>query len=81
MLRVTVEIVPFGMEEAARTLGTLSVINLRTQPGDVADYEAKLEWSDGAAAGFLVFNFERPRGWAALLYECFLKAKQIGAIT
>jgi hypothetical protein len=39
MLRVTIEIVPFGIEERAEVLGTIKIANINTTKDNRADYK------------------------------------------
>lgn len=41
MLRVTVELVPFGDENMSETIGTLLIVNDGTRDGDVGNYRVR----------------------------------------
>lgn len=73
MLRVTVEIVPFGEESRKRTISTLEIGNLQGY-GDVCDYICRLK--DGEKdETFYVRNHERKKGaWELIrrVSECYV---------
>ena len=77
MVRVTVEIVPFGRESAKRVLGTLNIVNDGTGSSILGNYFYTFFSSAGKQLGKgEVFGFprERSRVWE-LLYSVLDVAK------
>ena len=69
MLRVTIEIVPFGIESRARVISRLFIANIKSRPNNVSDYHYKLEDIDNTEQEVegTVKNFERDNGHLALV--------------
>lgn len=57
MLRVTVEIVPYGIEEMSRTISEICIANTKTQDGQ-ANYEA---------AGYIIHTDNKIEDFAATI--------------
>ncbi len=67
MLRVTVEIVPYGMEAHKRVLGTVDIANIRTVD-DIADYQVKYQTKTDEIKFFQLKNYNRADGFWKLCY-------------
>ena len=65
MLRVTVEVVPFGEEEDKRTIATLDIGNIYTDK-DIANYEVRADL-EGEQLTFNINNHPRHYGWIPLV--------------
>ncbi len=77
MLRITVEIVPFGQEDLARTLGIFTVANQKFFPEtNTAHYHVR--WADGTT--WTVSKFDCSKGWEGLLLRTLQQGKKLGAI-
>jgi len=59
MIRITVEIVPFGVETHKRTISTMEIINDGTGSPHSGNYYSRL---DGKLTGKTVKDFARSRG-------------------
>jgi hypothetical protein len=75
MLRVTIELLPYGDESQARTLGTLEIANDATGTLDVGNYTGKLfaEYTGQGGRTGRVLNFSRRKQSAWSLVGAFLK--------
>lgn len=69
MLRVTIELVPFGDEQRKKTIGTVELWNTGG-PEDDAHYEFDVKSEDGSCHGN-VFHHRRADGAFALLARAF----------
>lgn len=70
MLRVTVELLPFGSEVRKKTIGSLTISNINTNGDNTADYKVVIDEENCDAAGrFVLKNFDRGRGFWALIHE------------
>jgi len=67
MLRVTIEVVPFGMEEAKRTLHEIEIANVCEFGDNSADYSVRERGSK--MDPYAVVGFDRGRGALALVAE------------
>ena len=69
MIRVTIEVVPFGVEAKAKTLHVMEVNNIGTGDESTGNYDV---WASGP--GWLLnlqhCGFDRSRGALALASEC-----------
>jgi len=72
VLRITVEIVPHGLEIEKKTLGVMTIANLGTRSDDTADYGIDLTTDQGREA-FILRDFDRGRGWLPLVRDAFRK--------
>lgn len=69
VLRVTVEIVPCGIEEAKRKLATMTISNVKmNRKKNVASYDV-VKYEDGYAVAGTVQNYHRESGWLPLVYK------------
>lgn len=85
MLRVTIELVPFGKEGRKRVLGSMTIGNDRTgdKKKDTGNYNV---WATNdlydelphakRKADFRVENFARSKGFWALVAKCAAKAEK-----
>lgn len=80
MVRVTIEIVPFGIEEKKRTIGRM-IIGLRPvadRAANYGDYDVTIETDKMGTLAvtdkFEVLGHYRPRGVFELLRRCFTQA-------
>lgn len=74
MLRVTVELVPYGVEEMSKTICEVCIANTYTDENDTAVYQAAgYTEKNGKIEEFalVVRNFPRNDGVLALLREVF----------
>jgi hypothetical protein len=77
MIKITVEIVPFGAVEDARTVWTIEIGNIKTV-NDIADYGCYVVDSDDKRlAHFYVKNHPRSKGLARLLKRVFYKIDKV----
>lgn len=75
MLRITVEIVPFGDESAAKTIGKGYIINDGTSVNNKANYDCIFKTTDkNKIKKFKLRNFDRAKGFWELIGES-LKGK------
>lgn len=75
MLRITVEIVPFGNESAAKTIGKGYIVNDGTSVNNKANYDCIFkELENNEKFSVKVKLFDRARGFWALIGEA-LKGK------
>lgn len=58
MLRVKIDIIPFGIEEDIRNISTIEIANIRTHDGNLADYGVEV---NGKKA-FNIKKFRRDDG-------------------
>lgn len=75
MIRVTVELVPKGIESAKRTIGTMEIANDRTGDLAVGNYRGVLhaEYTDGDGRAGRITNFKRQKQSVWSLVGAFLK--------
>ena len=76
MIRVTVEMVPFGQESMKRILGVLEIANLRARGNNHADYQVRRYDSSAEKEMWSVKGFDRERGCWALIEEALRKCKE-----
>jgi hypothetical protein len=62
MLRLTLEIVPFGVEEKKKVLGTMSIINTGYGSWKTGVYMAKIEDVNGLSATVSLSKYPRKYG-------------------
>lgn len=67
MIRVTIEIVPFGDERAKSVVSTAEIANIETRPDDCADYACRLARHGKVVAWAYVEDFYRGYGAEALV--------------
>jgi len=70
MLRITIEVVPFGNEARKRTIGVGEIANVSKIGEDVADYVVAFrstDWPEGHAMTGRVKNHLRSRGFWPLV--------------
>ncbi len=80
MLRVTLEIIPFGSESAKETISTIEIVNVGTSPNRPAygNYAFRIKnLSTGTIIENNVHNFDRSRGALALLKTVLDKIAEI----
>jgi hypothetical protein len=75
MIRVTVDLVPHGVESRKRTIGTLTIRNTGTGTEEVGNYKAVLnaEYMKGDGRSGQVFSFHRKNRSVWSLVGAFLK--------
>ena len=69
-LRVTVEIVPFGLEGAKRTLGVMELHNTSLLDKS-SNYQIEAQNETGASDSFELKGHDRDRGWLPLVQRAF----------
>ena len=75
MLRVTIEIVPFGCEETKRVLGVVNITNIQKKENNKSNYNIDAKDLDqNLQTKKLVKNFDRDDGFWKL---CFKALKNI----
>lgn len=75
MIRVTVELVPHGIENNKRTLGVMEIVNSNTGTEDVGNYNGVLfaEYTDPSGRKGTVIQFKRKEQSVWSLVGAFLK--------
>ena len=77
MIRVTVELVPFGIEESKKTIGIMNIANDGTGDRLTGNYEARLEDDAGTEATVMVKGHKRGDGvWTLIRRALTLAAEQ-----
>ncbi len=76
MLRVKVEIVPFGMESCAKELAEIIIINTGKGDHDIGEYRYTIEGTGADASCGEIHNFDRRRGSVELLKEVLLHSSK-----
>jgi hypothetical protein len=79
MLRVTVELVPFGSEELAKTIAEVCIANV-SSTDNIANYEASgYEAKSGKISELAakIENYDRADGAVKLVGEIFLAAGEV----
>ena len=73
MLRITIELVPFGLEGEKKTLSVVEVINDGTGNAERSNYivRKRVNPKDTEVLSARVKRFYRSRGWLPLLKESF----------
>lgn len=69
MLDVTIDLVPFGFDQARRKIGGIKVVNDATGTEDYAHYDITVSFEHGEDKHFRLADFPRKFGWTALLWE------------
>ena len=62
MLRVTLEMVPFGQEEARRTIGVMEIANVGPYGTKTSDYNIKVIRESKEIVRADIFNYRRSNG-------------------
>lgn len=70
MLRVTVDLVPFGEESESRPIGEMIIGNVEMLPGNRANYVYFYKNNHGVSENGMVYNFDRGRDVWDLVKEC-----------
>lgn len=68
MLRVTLEMIPFGKDSMAREIGTMEIANVGGT-GALGDYRVKLKTVKGPQLTTKIVSFQRSRGAWNLVKE------------
>jgi hypothetical protein len=72
MLKITVELIPFGVEADRETIMELDVINVYTDPKDVADYGVEVQYhSTNKHYSYPINRHSRRKGASKLLARVF----------
>ena len=71
MLRVTVEIVPFGDDKLIKELGKITIGNI-TPGKNLADYDIRLTTEQGGYSTSVI-NHNRDDGWVHLVKKTLIK--------
>jgi len=75
MLRVTVDLIPFGDEDAAKTIGEMIIANDGLGDEELSNYVFALyDENQGLDYGTLQ-NFYRPAGFWDLICDCLIRGK------
>jgi hypothetical protein len=70
MIRVTVDLVPFGVESESRKIGELILANVSMKDNNTADYIYAFVSDKSDMQSGSVTSFDRSRGIWELIYEC-----------
>lgn len=75
MLRVTIEIVPFGSEEEKRTLSTINIINDGTGTSKYGNYIARRHFwgEDKEPIDINILKYKRDHGYFKLIQKIINK--------
>lgn len=75
MIRVTVQLIPKGIESAARTLGTMTIVNDASGDRAIGHYNGTLhaEYTDANGRKGRIENFHRQKQSVWTLVGAFLK--------
>lgn len=77
MLKITVEIIPFGVESLTRKLGEGYIINDGTGIGNKGNYNCEFKEFDKYLEDKVkIKEFDRDRGFWELIYEALKKLKE-----
>jgi len=77
MLRVTIEIVPFGIEERAEVLGTIKIGNINTTEDNRADYKyAVWDKDTKELISGKIKGHQREKGFWCLVHRVLGKIKK-----
>ena len=76
MLRVTLEMVPFGIEERKRTIGTIEISNVGGNAAS-GNYKVRHVRDDGWEGSVELFAFPRKRGAWSLLLRALLPDQEL----
>ena len=80
MLRVTIELIPFGNEDNKETIGEIIIINDATSKKrpEFGNYEVKLYQSTISPKFIAIKNHKREDGYLKLLQKCINKLVKNG---
>jgi hypothetical protein len=73
MIRVTIEIIPFGVEAKRRKLGEINIINDSTGTPYIGNYRIRYWEEDLETIDKTVKNHKREDGYLKLLQKCINK--------
>ena len=73
MIRVTVELVPFGNEERKKVIGIMNIANDGTGDREIGNYEARLEDDRGTEGTVFVKNHIRQEGVWRLIRRALIE--------
>jgi hypothetical protein len=73
VIKVTIEIIPFGNENQRRKLGEINIINDATGTPDVGNYRIYYWKPDTGTLVTKVKNYKREDGYLKLLQKCINK--------
>jgi hypothetical protein len=76
VLKVTIEIVPFGVKSATRTLALISIGNKGTGTPEYGNYEVTLTTGSGKHICDLD-DYDRSKGYLPLIREVFNKLNRL----
>ena len=77
MLRITVEIVPFGVEEDKKTIGEMVIVNDGAGTRNLGSYYWNLKDDKGLALFGEEVQHKRSHGVWPLIYKCLRQADGI----
>ena len=72
MLRVTIDLIPYGFEDQKKSLSVIKIINDGSGDRDTGNYRVSVTiggWDD-YVGGVPLKNFDRSRGHLACVSEC-----------
>lgn len=67
MLRVTVELVPLGIEEEKRIIGNILISNIKTYKDNTADYLVEISDEKNPKKTFICKKHDRNKGFWKLI--------------
>lgn len=70
MLRITIDLVPFGEESESHAIGEMIIGNIKMLPGNRSDYVYEYRDNRGVDEMGLVHNFDRSAGVWELINTC-----------
>lgn len=70
MLRVTIDLVPFGEESESTAIGEMIIGNVKMLPGNYADYVYGYRDDHGVEEYGMVYDFDRSTGVWELVNTC-----------
>jgi hypothetical protein len=76
MIKVTVELLPFGSKKAKKLLGVMTIFNNGTGDKETGNYEFSISTRDDFGQPQELKDFKRSEGFWRLIQECLNKSHQ-----
>jgi hypothetical protein len=76
MIRVTVELIPFGDEEGKKIIGTMNIVNDGTGDQEIGNYMARMEGVLGKEKTVQIKNHIRQEGVWRLIRRALIEMNQ-----
>lgn len=77
MLRITIDLVPFGEESESTAIGEMIIGNVKMLPGNYADYVYAYKDNHGVEESGMVHDFNRGAGVWELVKSCLGESNDI----